>query len=171
MVVSLVGSVAFAQSVGNTSEKIEKKIEKVETKIKSWVDNDPEKSLGVGIGSGVESVVMRQDGSFRVTGAVVNSVNGYSVNVSLYGFSRDVSLAGAELTGSGGSITMSDIKAGDKLSARGVYNKTTKVITVTKVLDISSKKSSEMANIEARINELFALLEKLRAQLKAASGL
>jgi len=129
--------------------------------------------LGIGFGTQQESVVMRQDGSFRVTGVTVNSVNASAntVNVNFYGFNRDVSLAGAEIAGSGKTaINISDIKAGDKLSARGTFNKSTKVIAVSKVYDVTSQKSADTSKIQSKIDELLQLLEKLRAQLKSATG-
>ena len=56
--------------------------------------------------SNEESVIIRANGDFRVTGAMVNSVNvsGNMLNVSLFGFSRDVSIAGASLVGIGTAV-------------------------------------------------------------------
>lgn len=115
-----------------------------------------------------QSVKIGENGNFAVTGAVVNSVSSSTntINASLYGLSRDVSLSGATLAGRGHAITISDISVGDRVSARGNFNPATRVITVSELHDVSFK-SREVQGIQSQIQALLDLVRKLEDQLKS----
>ena len=153
-------------------DKIEKKLERTGEKMEQMMGKFKDVK---GQGEGLvlrryhqeESVIIRPDGSFRVSGAVVNSVNVTAkiINASLYGLSRDVYVGDAKFYGGRNTITLEDIKMGDKLVAIGTFDKATKTIKPTEINDISYK-SAETTNIERRIQELMKMLEELRAKLQ-----
>lgn len=122
-------------------------------------------STGLGIGTGLESAVLRPNGDFRVTGVTVNSVSSTtnSINVSFYGFTRDVNIGNAKITGGGKNLSINDIVAGDKISATGTYDKNTRVITVKKIFIINYKNRSDK---EKRIQELMDQIKKLQERLE-----
>ncbi len=115
-----------------------------------------------------ESVSLKSNGDFSVTGVKVNSVDASStsVNVTFYGFVRTISLAGAVITGAGQTIAVSDIQPGDILSASGNFNEATHVLNVASVVDVSSI-SKANAGIQAQINSLLQFVQQLQAQLSA----
>jgi hypothetical protein len=112
------------------------------------------------------SVSMDMNGNFSVTGVTVQSVDATAdtVTVSLYGFTRTVSLAGATITGGGQAMSVSGINTGDILSGQGVFNPSTHAITITSVVDLSTK-NANTANIQAQIDRLIQLLQQLEAQV------
>ena len=112
-------------------------------------------------------VIVRDNGDFRVRGAVVNSISeaNNTVNVTFYGFTRDVSLAGAKLIGGGSEIKLSDFRTGDKLAAHGNFNELTKSLTIKEVHNISYNRGVRTGDIEKRINELLKMIEELKAKL------
>ena len=118
-----------------------------------------------------ESAVLRPNGDFIVTGVTVSSVNtsANTATVTLYGFTRTVSVAGATLWGGGKSITLADIKAGDKLVARGNFNSSTRAITVSEVRDVSYA-AQATSDLQKQIEELRKRLNDLQAQLRALRG-
>ncbi len=115
-----------------------------------------------------ESLSVNFKGDFKANGVVVNSVSTSTnmLNVSLFGFSKDVSLAGAAFLG---DITVNDIRAGDKIMLSGNFNQTTRVITISRVNDIFAKQRKDSAfnaaKIQQRIQELQDLIKRLQAQL------
>lgn len=115
-----------------------------------------------------QSVRINENGDFTVTGAVVNSVaaSANTINASLYGLSRDVSLANATLTGRGHAIAIADIAAGDKISAKGHYDASSRTITVSELRDISFQ-TREVQGIQSQIQALLDMVHKLEAQLNA----
>jgi septal ring factor EnvC (AmiA/AmiB activator) len=118
-----------------------------------------------------ESAVLRPNGDFTVTGVTVNSVDtsANTATVTLYGFTRTVSVAGATLWGGGKNITLADIKSGDKLIARGNFNSSTRAITVSEVRD-ASYAAQATSDLQKQIEELRKKLNELQAQLRALRG-
>lgn len=131
-------------------------------------ENDWKGANGLGFGTGQESAIVRPNGDFRVTGATANSVDvsAATVNATLFGLNRTVSLSGARIVGGGQAIALSDIKAGDKINALGNYNATAHIATVSQVMDISYS-NRQTTDIQSRIQQLLRLVEQLQAQLKA----
>lgn len=111
------------------------------------------------------SVSLDMNGNFSVTGVTVQSVDAAAntVTVSLFGFTRTVSLAGATITGGGQTIGVGTIQTGDILSGRGAFNISTHAITVASVVDLSTQ-NANAANIQAQINHLMQLLQQLEVQ-------
>lgn len=118
-----------------------------------------------------ESASLRPDGSFNVTGVKVNSVDAASgsVNVTLFGFSRTVTISGATIMGSGKAISMSDIQAGDVLAAMGTFNVASHAISVSRVMDVSYVQRNN-TNIQSKIQELLQMVRSLQAQLQVLQG-
>lgn len=141
-------------------EKALQAVQKAETKL----SNNLEKAWK--IGDNENSVMIRADGEFRVHGVKVNSVSASSsmLNVSLFGFSRDVNVAGAKLIGGGQAISLSEFKAGDVLAATGRFDAQAKAITVSEINNLSSRKDTSA--IESRIEELLKMVRRLQEQLK-----
>ena len=117
-----------------------------------------------------ESASIKSNGDFSVTGVTVNSVDASSnsVNVSLYGLSKTVSLAGASIMGSNQTISVSDIQVGDILSGSGNYNEATHAVTISRVVD-NSYTNRNVSNIQAQIQHLLDLIQQLQAQIKGTS--
>ncbi len=122
-------------------------------------------------GSMNESASLKADGSFTVTGVKVNAVDAASnsATVTLYGFTHTVNLSGAAITGGGRMITLADIQPGDTLSGSGTFDEATHAITVSSVNDLSYA-SQNTANIQAQIQQLLQLLQKLQAQVQVQQG-
>lgn len=115
-----------------------------------------------------ESVIIQPNGNFRVTGATVNSVNSSAntINASIYGFSRDVNVAGATIYGGGKQIALTDMQSGDKIVASGTFSESTHVITVQDINDVSYT-SRNASNIQSQIQALMQQVQQLQQQLKA----
>jgi hypothetical protein len=117
-----------------------------------------------------ESASLDSNGDFNVTGVKVNSIDASSnsVNVSLYGLSKTVSLAGVSIIGSNQTISVSDIQVGDILSGSGNYNEATHAITISKVID-NSYTTRNVSSIQAQIQHLLDLINQLQAQIQGTS--
>ena len=115
-----------------------------------------------------ESVVIKPNGDFRVTGAVVNSISSSTsmLNARLFSFSRDINLAGAQIYGANHPISLGDIQPGDKLMATGNFNESTHAITVSQIND-TSYTTRNTSDIQTRIQALMQIVNQLQAQLKA----
>ncbi len=125
--------------------------------------------MGLGIGDGSrQSAVIRPNGDFQVTGVTANSVStsDNTVNVTFYGFTRTVSVAGATFRAGGRTIALSDIQAGDKLTAKGNWNETTHAVTVSQVEDISARVRNT-SDLQVQINNLLELVRQLQERLRA----
>lgn len=112
------------------------------------------------------TVSINPNGDFKVTGVLVNSVNvaGNSVNVTFYGFTRDINISGATFGGSAQSLA--DIMAGDVVSAAGNFNSSTHALTVKLVRDVTAHGTSPSA-MNDRINQLLEMVRQLQEQLRA----
>ena len=117
-----------------------------------------------------ESASIKSSGDFSVTGVKVNSIDASSnsVNVSLYGLSKTVSLAGASIMGSNQTISVSDIQVGDILSGSGNYNEATHAVTISRVVD-NSYTTRNVSDIQAQIQHLLDLIQQLQAQVHGTS--
>jgi len=131
-------------------------------------ENDWKGANGLGFGTGQESAIIRPNGDFRVTGAIANSIDASAgtVNATLLGLSRTVSLSGAKIRGGGKTLSLSDIQAGDRLNAMGNYNATVHTATVSQVVDLSYA-NRQTSDLQSRIQQLLQLVQQLQAQLKA----
>ena len=144
----------------NVSESVDKEVNNVMQNF----------GLEIGANNTNESLVVKPNGDFRASGVSVNSISTSTniINASLYGFSRDLNIAGATIVGAGSNITINDIQAGDKLVVGGNFNETTKAITVSQINDVSARQrvnSVNIASIQQRIQELQDMINKLKAQL------
>jgi len=115
---------------------------------------------------GQQAVVIRANGDFRVNGVIANSVNASSslINVTFFGFTRDINVSGAKIIGGGRVLSLSDIQPGDKLNAVGNYNAATKVITVYEIQDVTLR-SQNISEIQKRIQQLMDMINALKAKL------
>lgn len=113
------------------------------------------------------SAVMHPNGDFRLTGVTVNSVDtsANTITGTLYGVTRTVSAAGASLWGGGKSITLSDIKAGDKIVVVGSYSADTHSLTIREVRDVTYSQQA-VSGVQKQIEELRRKLQELQEQLK-----
>ena len=113
------------------------------------------------------AVTIRANGDFRVSGVTVNSASSSTnvINVSFFGFTRDVNVSGAKIFGGGKEISLGDVQAGDKLNASGNYNVTTRAITVYEIKDVTMRKN--VLDIQARIQQLLEMIQKLQDQIRA----
>lgn len=155
--------VAFAENDNGTNKvekkavQFEKKLEKFEDQLEhAWQYND-----------GRRAVTMQADGSFRVSGVVVKSVNadGKKITVEFFGFTREVSVAEARFIGGGQTITLADVKEGDNLTARGRFDAAAKIIHVKEVHDLSYN-ARRSGDIQARIQELLEMIRQLQERIK-----
>lgn len=107
------------------------------------------------------------NGNFKVTGVTVNSVSSSTnmINVSFFGFTQDVNLAGARLIGAGNAISVGDIQPGDVLSGHGNWNASTKTLTVSQIRDVSYQ-ARHASDVQSRIQQLWNLIKQLQDQLK-----
>lgn len=152
------GASAESDKPAKGLEKATQAIQKMDAKL----SGDLEKAWK--IGDNEHSVMIRANGEFRVHGAKVNSVSDSVLNVSLFGFSRDVNVAGAKLIGGGNALSLADFKAGDVLVATGKFDAQAKTITVSEIHNLSFRKDT--STIEARIAELLKMVRQLQNQLK-----
>lgn len=123
---------------------------------------------GLKLGDTQESISVRPNGDFQITGVTVVSVDasGTTITGTLFGITRTVNVSGAVLMGGRAIISLGDIKSGDKLSADGNFNESTKTVMVKHINDVSYKKTQDASNLQARIQQLLDLVAKLQAQLQ-----
>lgn len=165
------GNLALADNDNNKGNS--KKLGQVNDDILNILSNDNNanrRGLGIGVAGDQQSGIIRPNGDFRVTGVTVNSISTSTntLNVSFFGFTRDVNISGAQIFARGGAaITISDIRAGDKLVATGNFNSSTKALTVKQIRDVSLERSNAADNLQQRINQLLELVKKLQDQLNA----
>jgi hypothetical protein len=157
---ALLVSLPLAQAESNTSKKVEA-LKKVEQMF--------ENKLEIKSSDRAASVILKQNGEFQVSGVKVNSVNAAAntMNVSLYGFSRDVNVGSARIIGAGREVSLADFRAGDILSASGRFNEATRAITVEKIHNLSVT-GTDRSKVEAKINELLKMIEELKKKLETA---
>ncbi|MEK7608762.1 MAG: hypothetical protein AAB495_04235 [Patescibacteria group bacterium] len=157
-------SSVFAEENGG-AKGLEKKVEKMENRLEKgqdWVMNSVGES---------RAVMMKANGEFHLRGAEVVSVNATAntITAKLYGFTREVGVAGAKLRGTGGSITLSDIQVGDKLAAWGKFDESTRTLTVSEVRDLTLRRQDQAAT-RSRIEELLKMIKELQAKLRGSSN-
>ncbi len=113
-----------------------------------------------------KAAIIEEDGDFKVNGVTVNSVNvsANTINVTFFGFTRDINVSGAKFFSGGKSISLSDIQSGDKLNANGNYNVSTKVVTVEEVQD-TTLRTQNISEIQKRIQQLMDMINALKAKL------
>ena len=85
--------------------------------------------------------------------------------VEFFGFTREVSVAGARLIGGGKSVTLADFQTGDMLTGKGTFNPTTRAISVQEVHNLSYRNRAS-ADINARIQALLEMIRKLQEQIQ-----
>ena len=163
VLVSAMGVGAYAD---NNEKKLDKQLNSVEKKLESF-ESQIERAWGLHDGHR-RSVTMQADGSYHVSGVKVVSVNasGNMLTVEFFGFTREVSVAGARLIGGGKLITIADFQAGDILTGKGTFNQTTRAIGVQEVHNLSyhNRVSTDINN---RIQALLEQIRKLQEQIKA----
>lgn len=159
----LSASSAFAEDNGK-AKGLEKKIESIENKLERGQD------WAMKIEGESRAVMMKADGGFQVRGVEVVAVNtaANTITGKLYGFSREVSVAGAKLRGAGGSITLTDIQVGDKLTAWGKFDESNRSITVNEVRDLTLRQVDQSAT-RSRIEELLKMIRELQAKLRGSN--
>lgn len=171
VLVSVVGIGVYAENDDNTmmhsmDKKVEKRLDQVEKHLESF-ENKIESAWMVNDGN-KRAVTMQGDGSYRVSGVKVVSVNasGNMLTVEFFGFTREVSVAGARLIGGGKHITLADFQAGDILTGKGTFNQTTRAIGVQEVHNLSYRNRAS-TDINNRIQALLEMIRKLQEQIKA----
>ena len=113
-----------------------------------------------------KAAIIEEDGDFKVNGVTANSVNvsANTINVTFFGFTRDINVSGAKFFSGGKSISLSDIQSGDKLNATGNYNASTKAVTVEEVRD-TTLRTQNISEIQKRIQQLIDMINALKAKL------
>lgn len=162
--ISTVGVGVYADD--NNEKKVEKQFDKVEKKLESF-ESRLENAWGLNDGN-KRAVTMQGDGSYRVSGVKVVSVNvsGNMLTVEFFGFTREVSVAGARIIGGGKQITLADFQAGDILTGKGTFNQTTRAIGVQEVHNLSYRNRAS-TDINNRIQALLDMIRKLQEQIQA----
>lgn len=137
---------------------------------------------GEGMGGGNQpSLSISGQGNVKLTDGQVQTVNGASLTVSVFGIDLNVNTANAQFGGMNsipGDImsilnpssttmqasTSTTINVGDMVNVTGSIASSTGVINATNVEDLSTQ--SQMSNtIQNRINQLMQLIDQLRSQL------
>src|SRR3989344_3872129 len=113
-----------------------------------------------------ESVNIKPNGEFKLTGVKAVSVSGNSLTGSLYGLTLTVDVGSAKIIGGNSTIAFNEIKAGDVLVVWGTLNKDTKAVSLSKIHILSYSNRGELSRIQARINELLEMLRKLQEKLR-----
>ena len=111
---------------------------------------------------------MQSDGSYRVSGVKVVSVNasGNMLTVEFFGFTREVSVAGAWLISGSKHLTLADFQAGDILMGKGTFNQTTRAIGVREVYNLSYRHRLS-SDLNSRIQGLLDQIKKLQERIEA----
>src|SRR3989344_3303635 len=94
-----------AKGLNTATSQLEKKVEKLvgmDDKVNEVADR-------------AESVNIKPNGDFKLTGVKVVGVSGNSITGSLYGLSLTVDIGSAKINGSNSTIALGDIQAGDVL--------------------------------------------------------
>ena len=146
-------------------KKLDKQLDKAEKKLDSF-ESRIESAWGMHDGN-KRAVTIQGDGSYRVSGVKVVSVNasGNMLTVEFFGFTREVSVAGARLIGGGKQITLADFQVGDMLTGKGTFNQTTRAIGVQEVHNLSYRNRAS-TDINNRIQALLEQIRKLQEQIK-----
>lgn len=170
-IVSLGGVAAYAERdddrrVEQVEKKIEKTLNQAERKLETF-ESRMDSAWGLH-DDNKRAVTMQHDGTYRVSGVEVKSVNAsaQTLTVEFFGFTREVSVAGAKLIGGGKTITLADFQVGDKLTGAGSFNPTTRAITVREVHNLSYRNRAS-SDIQTRIQELLEMVRKLQEQLQS----
>jgi hypothetical protein len=153
----------FAESENNnkTSDK------EYKTTATAITSNSKEKeNSGYGVSGTEQTATLKPNGDFKVTGVKVNSVSASTntLNVSLYGISRDINVGNAKISGGSKKITINDIMAGDVLYGSGNYNANTKTATISEITNVTYKTRAS-SDIQAQINKLLEMIKQLQAQI------
>lgn len=166
MVALLVSAMGVGVYADNDDKKMDKKLDKAEKHLESF-ESRLENAWGLNDGN-KRAVTMQGDGSYRVSGVKVVSVNASAnkLTVEFFGFTREVSVADARLIGGGRHITLADFQAGDMLMAKGTFNQSTKVIGVQEVHNLSYRNRAS-GDINARIQALLDQIKKLQERIAA----
>ena len=152
------GSRMMGKKIDKMSGHMEKKLETFEHRLENaWSHNE---------GSN-RAVIMQQDGTYRVSGVVVKAVNAsaQTLTVEFFGFTRDVSVAGAKLIAGGQTVTLADFQAGDKLSGKGMFDPVTRAIKVDEVHNLTFRNRAS-GDIQTRIQQLLDMVRKLQEQIR-----
>ena len=169
--VSISAAAVYAENdddspMGNRMEKkMEKTVNQMEKKLETF-ESRLENAWGLNDGN-KRAVTMQHDGTYRVSGVEVKSVNAsaQTLTVEFFGFTREVSVAGAKLIGGGRTITLADFQVGDKLTAKGMFDTATRAIKVYEVHNTSYRNRAS-GDIQARIQELLEMIRKLQEQIR-----
>ena len=164
IVAFLVAAMGVGVYADNNDDKADKKLDKLEKQLDSF-ENRIENAWGLNDGN-KRAVTMQGDGSYRVSGVKVVSVNasGNMLMVEFFGFTREVSVAGARLIGGGKNITLADFKAGDILTGKGTFNQSTKAIGVQEIRNLSYR-NRVSDDINSRIQALLDQIKKLQERI------
>ena len=169
MAAVLVSAMGVGVYADNDEKKVEKQLDKTEKQLESF-ESRLENAWGLNDGN-KRAVTMQGDGSYRVSGVKVVSVNasGNMLMVEFFGFTREVGVAGARLIGGGRSITLADFQAGDVLTGKGTFNQTTRTIGVQEVHNLSYRNRAS-TDINNRIQALLDQIKKLQERIEAMRG-
>ena len=167
-----VSAVAYAEddngdinARGHMEKKMDRTMDQMEKKLETF-ENRIENAWGLNDGNN-RAVTMQHDGTYRVSGVEAKAINTSSqmLTVELFGFTREVSVAGARLIGGGKAITLADFQVGDKLTGRGMFDPATRAIKVQEVHNLSYRNRAS-SDIQARIQALLEMIRKLQEQIK-----
>lgn len=140
-------------------DHMEKRLETFESRMEhAWGLQDGNK----------RAVTMQHDGTYHVSGVEVKAINTSSqmLTVEFFGFTREVSVAGAKLIGGGKTITLADFQIGDKLTGKGTFDPATRAIGVREVHNMTYRNRAS-TDIQARIQELLEMIRQLQEKIRS----
>ncbi len=120
------------------------------------------------------SVNVKEDGSFKASGAVITTINATTssgvttgtLGLKMFGINFSVNINNAQLYGNEGArATAADYMANDVITLEGTINNANGAITASTIKN-QTLQSRTTGGIKSQILELMKMVEWLRAQLK-----
>ncbi len=159
-------------------DKIGDKILKVDSKGKNNenVSNDNRTVSSASVVMPQESLSINQNNKVHLTGAVIESLTASTTfTVSIFGLRFNINvLPGSLIVPAGLGGALADFQVGDRLSIDGTINRSSGVISTDKINNhsLQQRKIGDKGTsvLERRINDLLAMIEKLREEIRQRQG-
>ncbi len=122
-----------------------------------------------GFGLGGTEFAIGSGGQTTLNGGLVSSVTDQTVSVTIFGLPiKAVVSSNTQVIGMGTS-TLSSVKAGDVVDIKGTIDPSSGVINASTFRDRTFQ-TQNVANIQAQIQQLLALIRQLQAQVQGGQG-
>lgn len=149
--------VGEASELGEKAEKLLEKLEKKELP-DVWVPSS------LVITAKGKTTLVNVDLTAVAT-TTTGTTTGATLTIKIFGLSFTVDASGARIIGGGKELSVSDLKAGDKLLIKGVIDESTGVIKASRIQDRTIQKEA-ISGLRGKIQELMNLIKELRLKLK-----